>query len=494
MHTSSVPALSQTVAANRLLCALLLAATLTAPRLAAQTTFNYPNARVDVAPYKAVEDCIAATERVRDSVKHADTIFVDETPLSPDAVEDSSPALILETARRCGVKFDARQAPIDDWFAYMILFLQGNRTQDVDTLVARRLALADTKHGVKADSDRFGAIDTVVAQYMLAKPRRTDAISKLVRFELKRDRATPWQRIRLMVDDNFAQGGDACLHHAVPWGRDAFEVELKKLTDVDRRRTEYVGYMQTQARALDCSSEAALMDSLRRGSAGYIALRKANWTTATGERADAIPFPMGQRAPAIEGDFWYVPGSDSDHSAIARRSQPDHVRPALGQVSLLVFLDYECSQATRSRRTGVDRCWDTYAILRRLAKKFPRLEITLVARTTGTFWPLPPVEPSAEADLFREWWLGFQHLPGTLAVTETKFWRLPEPDSRRINREVPNQVNYSFGKTWQATNRSAYLIDRNGIIVSVFAPLERRSEPNAEQLIDILLNQQVAEK
>jgi hypothetical protein len=236
------------------------------------------------------------------------------------------------------------------------------------------------------------------------------------------------------------------------------------------------------------------MDSLRRGSAGYIALRKANWTSATGERADAIPFPIGQRAPAIEGVFWYVPGSDSDHATIARRSQPDHARPAQGQVSLLVFLDYECSQARHSSRIGVARCWDTYAILRRLTKKFPRLEITLVARTTGTFWPLPPLEPPAEADLLREWWLGFQHLPGTLAVADTKFWRLPEPDSRRINRDDPNQVAYSFGKTWQATNKSAYLIDRNGTIVSVFAPLERRSESNAVQLIDILLNQQVAVK
>ena len=54
-----------------------------------------------------------------------------------------------------------------------------------------------------------------------------------------------------------------------------------------------------------------------------------------------------------------------------------------------------------------------------------------------------------EAQLTRAWldWFG---VDAPLAVSETPFWRISRYDQRRIERPVPNQENYSFGRTTAA--------------------------------------------
>ena len=135
-------------------------------------------------------------------------------------------------------------------------------------------------------------------------------------------------------------------------------------------------------------------------------------------------------------------------------------------------------------------CNRTYAGLRRVAQRFPALEITLVAQTYGLFDKMAPPPPGLEAEQFQRAWLTERHLPGALAVTSTPFWRLPAPDRRRINRDVPNVVQYSFGRTWHVPNWifPPFLIDQDGTIVETAF---RSFDADLPEMIAVLLARQV---
>jgi hypothetical protein len=119
-----------------------------------------------------------------------------------------------------------------------------------------------------------------------------------------------------------------------------------------------------------------------------------------------------------------------------------------------------------------DTCWDEAATLRRIAKRFPALEITLVSQTRGYFVSAAVDTPADEAEWVRRWLLDAHHLPGALSVSVTPFERMPEPDRRRMDKPVPNAANYGGRGEFMLT--SMFLVD-SGIIVywDVLGPEER---------------------
>ncbi|HEX6047974.1 MAG TPA: hypothetical protein VFZ21_01850, partial [Gemmatimonadaceae bacterium] len=132
-------------------------------------------------------------------------------------------------------------------------------------------------------------------------------------------------------------------------------------------------------------------------------------------------------------------------------------------------------------------------MLRRMASAFPALEITLVDRTRGFFSYLVVASPAAEATLRRESWRAHR-APGTLVVAATDFFRLPEPDRRRIDRpNPPNFTPYTFGRSWPMVAGSAFIIDRDGTIVHA-GELDRVHERQWSELIEILLSHPAAER
>ena len=118
--------------------------------------------------------------------------------------------------------------------------------------------------------------------------------------------------------------------------------------------------------------------------------------------------------------------------------------------------------------------------------------LTLVAQTHGYLGAMVPPPPAAEADSLRAWWLEKHHLPGALAVTNTDFWRLQDPDRRRIERTAANKTSYTFGPRWPAGG--AYLVDRSGTIVDVVAPSDASAELRVSRLIAALFAQQTASR
>jgi hypothetical protein len=67
-------------------------------------------------------------------------------------------------------------------------------------------------------------------------------------------------------------------------------------------------------------------------------------------------------------------------------------------------------------------------------------------------------------------------------VTTTEFWKLPEPDLRRINETTRYETDYGGGGM---KDKFAVLVDQDGIIVEA-QELGRRSEPEWTELLDIV--------
>jgi hypothetical protein len=461
-------------------CAAALGLLLARPA-PAQTRFAWPSDTGDVARFTTVEECLAATSRVRNRVEKWAPVWSDTLALTPQQAAVPLPLSVIATARRCSARFAAQTAPVADFTPLMSLYLFAGRDADAETILHRRLAAitptAQHERVAVLDSALQSHLDLAMGSGFQQPIRLASAESLLVEVGRLPDslhsvaaRLTPaFQFLRASkTSGDTARTRRAAQHY----------LDLNaRLTSADRRDNFYTQYGALAAYlALTTLQEASLLDSLRGGTAGYVALQRAAWAKSSGESPLALHFPIGERAPTITADFWLGTG---DASA---------TRPTKGKVSLVVFLDYDC------RFTSNGACWPGVASLHRLAQRFPALEVTVAARTHGWFSAMAPPPPAQEAETLREWWRDFHRLPGALGVTVTDFWRLDPPDRRRIDRATPNETHYTFGRTWQIDlPNAAFLVDRDGIIVEVgqLGVHSSLATPDVEEhlarLIEILL-------
>jgi hypothetical protein len=99
---------------------------------------------------------------------------------------------------------------------------------------------------------------------------------------------------------------------------------------------------------------------------------------------------------------------------------------------------------------------------------------------------LPPTAPADEAALIKQMVDSYQVPETVLGVTSTPFWRLPDPDSRRVEKILPNVARYDFGKTWQVGSGSMLLVDPDGLIVDAW----RLREVELGHFIEVLMQRQ----
>jgi hypothetical protein len=434
----------------------------------AQARFEWPNATVRVESYATAEQCLAATQRVRDSVMQHEVIWRDTIRMTPVEAREPLPAPVIEAARRCALRFAPQVAPLEDYPLLLRLYLQAGRDSDAVTLIARRRKVsAQATEAVQA-----ALLDTLIGAYLnddAVRPVRLTMAESLVA-EYTKMRATSWQQ-RLDSYRSLMRAaltaGDTVRARRVA---EQIMAVVSSIPIVDRRTAgEYGGAVDASYTASNLLHMDELLDSLRRSTSAYIAMQQATWAKAVGDTGATRDFPIGKHAPAIEGDYWF------------NRADSSTARPTKGRVALVVFLDHPPCELEQQLL-----CWVTSAALHRLAARFPELEITLVTHTHGYFSEAVAMPPVAEADTLAEWWLEKHSLRGALAVTKTEFWRLPEPDRRRIDRDRPNEVHYSFGRrSEKPTVGSAFLIDRDGRVVH-WGELVRDTESTFTQFSEAL--------
>ncbi|MBX6332537.1 MAG: hypothetical protein IRY91_11880 [Gemmatimonadaceae bacterium] len=461
---------------GRVALAAALALAFGAPSVSAQTSFAWPDTVVQVASYTRVDQCLAGVDRVRAGLarREALTVWRDTLPRDPREALEPEPLLVQETAQRCAARFAAASVDVHDFAPLLELYLAAGRDSDAAILLRRRLAAVPAK----ATHERAAVGDTAIRIYLAAQPARVAAAEEIL---LARARESEGRVRRIAIYSELMaaakRAGDTTRARRAAQRLVAI---ADSLTTAERQSEEYerlahgAGGDRIIYAALDLLiGDRVRLDSLRHSTASLVALERSLWAHATGERPEALQIPTGERAPTITADYWFP------------REAGSAPRPTPGRVALIIFLDHtDCAilDPSGEARSG-PLCAAWLAKTRRLEERFPTLEITIVSRTHGTFLYEPPPAPPEEAELARQMLESYRVPNAAIAVTTTPFWRLPEPDRRRIDNDLPNRTAYSFDKSWRVGNGSAFLVDQNGLIVTAW----RFDESDLVQLIDVLM-------
>lgn len=266
------------------------------------------------------------------------------------------------------------------------------------------------------------------------------------------------------------------------------------------------------------------LDSLRKSTAAYLAgfdnlnpgpaigLTLDGKDTTFKETSRELNSVIGQRAVPVHADAWAWGGGDSTGP-----------RPTSGRVSLLVFFDGDggitsgsycfSGGAMDDSNAGLAirrNCAEEMIALRRLADRFPSVEITIVAPAHGYFKYLKPTTPAQEAELIRQVAVSYGISAPVGVVNLPPHW-LPDPDGRRVDQlrsadvnwqNYIREVNPAIARKWQADLPAIFkrkrkeelphlydcrivLVDQGGIIIDL-AGLNRQSAGSMARQIEAL--------
>ncbi len=426
--------------------------------VSAQTLFEWPDSRIDVSQYTYIESCSAVSSRVKDSVRARtemlidtlhDTLYNETTPLPPS---------VVEATRQCLTRFPLNDIPIKDLSLAEELYLIAGLDADANTLFRRHLSTIPV-----ADIEaRAKVIWGMAATYVNARPMRLTSAKMLVNeietFGTKvsyQDRLGMYSRMMDAADavkDTQArhQYGEAGLALTARVEDEGFEPN----------RVAMIRYMSRKFFHSVYRNE--LMDSLVVSTTAYESLMHALNVKAMGESGADVETGAGRQAPTVVGNFWFP------------KDASDTKYPRHGTVSLICAGDVQMG----ALGAGIDEKFR--AILQRLKHQFPSVDLVLLVSTKGWFGPMEPPTAAQEADIANSVFREYRHLPITLAVTETPFWRVPEPDRRRINEQTENELFYESGYGW------ATLVDDEGLVVKKLWLGSPSSEEELEKLITVL--------
>lgn len=498
--------------------ALMVALPGTAAPAGAQTRFKQDTVLPDVGRYTVMEECIAAANWIygrywreamgrQSTTEQADTMPPGSWHQPPPAPEILAAA--VATDRRCLPGLTPTDTMLNSFgFAFaMSYFLVAERDADAATVLARRLAAVPA-----TDTATMIAIkDSALQVYLRAKPHpRLAEAERLYMEQMEREHLVGRRRLeRLWV-----------------WARDkgdtvqanALDRQLHAGSWIDTVKAGYEAEFPTSSRATADSAlrqyfadgmlsdlekvyRDSLLDTLKLGTLRWREARRALMIRASPELAALVHFDSltGKPAPAISGDFWF--GYDASAGP----------RPTRGKVGLVVFVEgtgspgekpavdgytanrRKCLSPIADRREVVveNRCGWFLAPVRRLMRRFPALEVTLVAATTGSvLYRGLPDSAVVEAEMIRQLLVDGYRLQGAaLAVVQSKFFRLPAPDRRliRVRSSDRNVAEYEQlgGAKGSAGPGMAYLIDREGLVVDAMS----LDESQFVGLIDAVLKQ-----
>lgn len=481
---------NSTIWSSRIPAYILLSIALGASALTAQTRFQIYDTIPALSQYRSVEACLAAVGRVSDSVKTMHLEEKESLPFRTGAGRDSLPSVVVAVAEQCVASFNPDSVTltgaVETYTDWMRLYLSANRDEDAAVVARRRIAMPHP------NSDTlYHVLSQIMQIYGGARPVRWDKVQETVlRFEAPGVASDSFKlfsvydfvfRIASTLEDTASMTKMA--ERMISLGA-YFPPDLKEAALFRSKVGPRLLFLE------NFLTRAARMDSLRHGPDAYIAIERANWEKTTKFFMFPMPAGIGEYALPLAAEFWF----SSKDSPVASAS--DHPRPAKGKISLVVFLYQGCYKLTPSFSGQVDRaafngrCWVPYAILRRLGERYPSLEITLVARTSGYSVNTGPMSPPEEASILQKWWLGFHRLPATLAVANTSFFRLEGIDRRRIDEAVPNDVNYSFGQgpgPSVVPRAQVYLIDTNGMIIHSNSLIPASTEQTLTEMLDVMV-------
>ncbi len=396
--------------------ALLFACVALSEPVSAQTLFRWPDARVDVTKYSYLENCYAAVKRVSDSLN------VDEQVLS-DTVEQTNgktarplASAVIEIADRCLSRYDVSQIPLTEAFLAQELYLMAGRDRDAALIIQRRLAAVPVMDTVA----RAHVMDSIVRRYLRATPIRLGLGQSFTDSIMALGATVP---ITLRSGINLAVFFAARSNYDWPVMQasgNSFLQIMSGRTDEDRMHPAAPLMNSYAAGVSRTLFQAELLDSLKSSTAAFVNLQNRMYTAVTKE--SSYDRTIGEPVATLNGDFWF-PDSAKKESY-----------PRRGRTTLMYF--------DQAAHTSTSDYQVRHAILRRIGKAFPEIDIVVVANTEGYFGNIEPPTPEEEAVHIDTLLTKFFNLPGVLTVTSRPFIPLLAPDRRKITQPTENVTSY----------------------------------------------------
>jgi len=411
-----------------------------------QTRFSPPQQVLDIASHPTVDQCHAALVRLR----HASAWGVGRDTMAYDARIPDPDTVVME-AKRCVANFPLSQTPPRDLRVLLRVLVAARQWDDVRAVLERQRTYAASAPVALKAAVLMDAIDVMLDARPTQIPwadtlsMQLDRLGDSVKGERMDAHLTMMKMSRAMMDVALIQ------RHGSAW----FDLAMT-LPDSIRNHPAMV---LPAGAVLEAWSYSLLptvgVDSTLRFMNQQFA-RFRGLPTLTESFLGIISAP----SHTVAGDFWFPAGV------------PPKTAPQAGRTSLLVFVDHSCKE----------RCFPAWGVVKRLHQRFgSELDVTLVGQTHGYFRDYPPQAPDEEAKKLWDYAHNFFKLPGQLAVTTTPFRRLPDPDRRRVEEPVENQIRFDG-----VPSGTAIVVDRRGIVVAKM-PLDGKSERMVTSIVGSLL-------
>ncbi len=417
----------------------------------AQTRFEWPSRQTDVATYTLWDQCLGVTNRVQDSVKGVGAMRDTLPPEGPFAILDK---IVVTTANRCIESIPLSSVTIENTLLAQQVLLMANRDADVVPLYRKRLDAATT------DTGKIAVITSTIRLLRNATPKRLLLADSL--FPDMKPYDEQWN-----TKDKLDVLGKLCT--LSNWARNSALVTkycggflsiVDNMTDAEHGRYgpglgfAYTGFTRYMRRP-------ELQDSLAKSTAAYVSLARDILTKAFRGFGGGNTY-LGEKAVPIVGDFWFPESAKA----------VSYPRP--GKITLVTSV---------SMMAGIGGGeLGAFAMLKRLAVKFPNLDIIALTGTAGHFGGLAPTTPAEEATLNYRRVVDFRKVPLVMAVTTSPTWRLADPDRRRVFDPYPHDDTYEKVYSsviaggehnlvrvggWSTGGRegSGLLVDADGVIV-----------------------------
>lgn len=408
----------------------------TAVAASAQTRFEWPDSRIDVAQYRYLENCFAAAKRVRDSVYARDEVLADTISIIRRSISDPLPQGVTDIARRCTEKYPVESVPVRQTFLAQELFLMAGRDADAAAVVQRRLNSLKSQDSV----EHAYVLDTAAKTYLTAIPSRIAAAKPLIDQVYSAGATLPFQR-RMQLYYGMTRMSDFAKDAVLTKQYGQAVLDVAHGVSTEELGSSDAMYIPLYVRATNrILYRAELLDSLRKGTDAYVTLQQALYAATMG-RPDP-DMPLGKPAPVVEGDFWFP---DSAKSVSY---------PRLGRVTVVIFIPHKLRVYDGKDETR-------QAMLHRLVERYPNVDLVFAAGTKGWFGPLEPPTAREEATLLNRMFREFLGFPAILSVSTRSFIRVSDPDRRRLYQPTSNEENYPE----RSKTTHIFIIDRDNKMV-----------------------------
>lgn len=461
--------------------------------LQAQVRFATPDTTIDLSKYTTIEECMALKNRLNARERRNLPYWKDSLEYTRTEKLDAQPAPVFDTLNMCMEKFSIANVDYKNYKEYLdwiTVFYDIGRGDNAQAIIDTKLSTA--KWDKEDTAGRHKVILDLLSPLESSRPMPWDIFVRTAKMIDSPEASSPWETRMSIYSSLMSLSEDVNDTVTQKYAAEKIVELTNTLTEADKIN-EYWKHngRYYSLQALDFLHNSEMLDSLAVSSKAYIALRNSYWQNIRGQNSDNLPNNVGETAKPLTGDFWFK----REGSSVVRLNEAPGPSPQPGSLNLIVFLEIRCTDYTpvfldeyRREYPSNAMCMASYPVIRRLAERYPALRITVVSMTDGFIGLSEPMLPEEEAVQKSQWWLGTFRLPVTLIVAEQKFFKLPEPDGRRVDEIHSNTLNYSFGKNiTRIQSGRAYLVDVDGTIL--FAEgLNPHTERQFNRLLRVITN------